>query len=127
MDLYSEIILDHYKHPHNKSRIKNATHSAEELNESCGDKIIIDLLVDKSGKISKASFEGTGCAISQAAASMLTNYLVGKDIKKLSKMKNEEMLKMLNIPIGPGRIKCALLALTTAKKAIIYTPTKHKK
>lgn len=119
MDIYSEIILDYFKHPHNKGIIKNATSTANEDNPLCGDKIRIDLLFDKKNKVKKATFTGEGCAISQASASMLTEKLIGKTKEKIKNMKNEEIYEMLNIPISPGRVKCALLGLVTAKKAAI--------
>ncbi|MFA6992907.1 MAG: SUF system NifU family Fe-S cluster assembly protein, partial [Candidatus Gracilibacteria bacterium] len=83
MDLYSQIILDHYKHPHNKGKIKNATVSAEETNTTCGDEVIFYLKFGKNKKVEEATFDGAGCAISQAACSMLTDKLIGMDIKKI--------------------------------------------
>lgn len=120
MDIYSEIILDHYKHPRNKGSIKNATASAVEHNPLCGDKIKIDILLDKSGKIKTIKFLGEGCAISQAAASMLLETLHGKTLKEVEKIKNKDVIKMLNIPISPAREKCALLGLIATKKAITH-------
>lgn len=117
MDLYSEIILDHFKNPHNKGILKNATAQAEEYNPLCGDKIKIYLKTDKNGIVTKAKFTGEGCAISQASASMLTEKLIGKTFKQIKKIKNEEIYKMLGIKINIGRIKCALLSLITAKRA----------
>lgn len=117
MDIYSEIILDHYKNPHNKGKIPHAL-TATEHNVSCGDIIHFYLLFDKNGKVKKASFEGSGCAISQAAASMLTDHLLGKTATQIQKMDKSEILSLLNIPIGPARLKCALIALSTAKKAL---------
>ncbi len=119
MDLYSEIILDYFKNPHNKGVIKNATSTANEDNPLCGDKIRIDLLFDKKGTVKKATFTGEGCAISQASASMLTEKLIGKTKEEIKNIKNDEVYEMLGIPISPGRVKCALLGLITAKKAAI--------
>lgn len=121
MDLYSEIILDYFKNPVNKGQIAKPDGTAEEHNPLCGDKIRIDLLLDKKGRIAEAKFSGEGCAISQAAASMLTEKLIGKTTSQIKKIANEEIYKMLNIPISPGRVKCALLGLVTAKKAAILT------
>ncbi|MEK7673560.1 MAG: Fe-S cluster assembly sulfur transfer protein SufU [Patescibacteria group bacterium] len=118
MDLYSEIILDYFKNPQNKGEIANATSTATEHNPLCGDKIKIDLLIQK-GKVTEAKFTAEGCAISQAATSMLTEKLIGKTTAQIKKMANEEIYEMLGIPISPGRVKCALLGLVTAKKAAI--------
>lgn len=117
MDLYSEIILDHFKNPHNKGKIKNATLSAKESNPLCGDNLQIDILLDKNGKITKATFDGEGCAISQASASMLTEKLIGMSLPQIKKLKKEEIYKMLGIQISPARTKCALLSLVATKKA----------
>lgn len=119
MDLYSEIILDYFKNPVNKGTIKNASGTASEYNPLCGDKIRIDILLDKKGKAIKIKFSGEGCAISQAATSMLIEKLLGKTTTQIKKIQNEEIYKMLGIHISPGRIKCALLGLITAKKAAI--------
>lgn len=118
MDLYSEIILDHFKNPHNKGIIKNPTAKAEEYNPLCGDKIKIYLKTDKNGVVTQAKFTGEGCAISQASASMLSEKLIGKTFTQIKKIKNKDIYKMLGIKINMGRIKCALLSLVTVKKAI---------
>lgn len=122
MDLYSEIILDYYKHPRNKGPIKSTENKATELNPLCGDKVTIYLKFDKNNKIQKATFEGEGCAISQAATSMLTEILSGKTLEELNKMNQENIFKLLGFKISPGRIKCALLGLETAKKAARIKP-----
>lgn len=127
MDLYSEIILDYFKNPVNKGQIEHASASVTEHNPLCGDKIRIDLLLDKKGRIAEAKFSGEGCAISQAAASMLTEKLIGKTPAQIKKIDNNEVYEMLNIPISPGRVKCALLGLVTAKKAAILTGVDKKK
>jgi nitrogen fixation NifU-like protein len=119
MELYSEIILDYFKNPVNKGIITKPDGTCTEHNPLCGDKIRVDLLLDKKGKVSEAKFSGEGCAISQAATSMLTEKLIGKTPAQIKKIDNEEIYKMLNIPISPGRVKCALLGLVTAKKAAI--------
>jgi len=116
MDLYSEIILDHYKHPHNKGLLKKHTHRTKELNPLCGDSLEIDLEIDKKGKIKNIGISPKGCAISTASASIFSDYLIGKTLKQVEKIKNEDIIKMLNIEITPGRFKCATLPLMTIKK-----------
>ena len=117
MALYSEIILDHYKNPQNKSRLVKPTKKAESYNALCGDKLKIYIKISK-GKISEAKFDGEGCAISQASADMLTEKLIGKTTAQIKKLTPKDIYKMLGIEISPGRVKCALLSLETAKKAI---------
>jgi len=116
-DLYTEIILDYYKYPRNKGPLPNATTTAEEDNPLCGDKISMHLKITNN-KIEDIKFEGEGCAISQAAASILTEELKNKTITEVKNLSNEDMINLLNIPISPGRMKCALLGLQTTKKAL---------
>ena len=79
MDMYREIILDHFKHPRNFGTLPHATSTASAYNATCGDKIVMEIAVaDK--KIKDVRFSGVGCAISQAAASMLTEYVKGKRV-----------------------------------------------
>lgn len=125
MDLYSEIILDYYKHPRNKGTLSDATNSATENNPLCGDSIHIDLKIENN-IVKEIKFSGQGCAISQAAVSMLTEQLIGKSVQKVQALSNEEITEMLGIPISPGRMKCALLGLQTVKKALVSTDPKHK-
>lgn len=119
MDIYSEIILDHYKNPRNKGKLKKVTISIAGHNDTCtcDDKIEYDLLIEDD-KVSKVGLTGDGCAISQASASMLSEKLIGRTLKEIKKMKDKELLNMLGIKVSPGRINCALLPLNTAKKAV---------
>jgi len=116
MDLYSEIILDHYKNPHHKGQLAHPTATVIEYNPTCGDKITMQIEV-KDGKITNLAWDGEGCAISQAAASMLAEELIGKSTKEVSTLPNEFATDLLQVPISPGRIKCALLALIAAREA----------
>jgi len=117
-DIYSEIILDHYKHPHNRGHIKHDTHSAEGDNPLCGDNLKIYIKVSDKKIIEDISFEGEGCAISQASASMLTEFLKGKPVAQAKKITPEQIYDLLKIEISPARSKCALLALKTIKAAL---------
>jgi nitrogen fixation NifU-like protein len=125
MDLYSEIILDYFKNPRNKGPLENASISTTELNPLCGDQITAHLQISKEGLVEKATYEGVGCAISQAAVSMLTESLIGKTLNEIKNMENEEIFKMLNVSISPGRAKCALLGLVAFKKAAIIETAKN--
>lgn len=117
MNLYSEIILDHFKNPKNKGHIPNPSAKAEEYNALCGDKLKISLKIAK-GKVTEAKFDGEGCAISQASADMLTGKLIGLTKNQINKLTPKDIYKLLGIEISPGRTKCALLSLETTKKAI---------
>ena len=118
MDLYAENILDHYRNPRNFGSLKGCDHKAKDANPMCGDKLVMELKVTKSGKISNAMFHGIGCAISQAAASMLTEKLKGMSLTQAGKISNDDIYKMLAVPISQSRVKCALLGLSTLKKAL---------
>ena len=118
MDLYAEIILDHYQNPHHHGRLERATLSGRDSNPLCGDQIQLDLQTDREGTIIDVGFTGQGCAISQASASMLTDELMGKSLFDAAQMMNEDVYRMLGVPLSTARVKCALLALVTLKKTI---------
>ena len=121
-DIYQEHILDHYKHPRRKYSQSKPTYTKTENNPLCGDEIKIDLTI-KSNKIHDISFDGHGCAISQAAASILTEFLQQKEMSKIKKITEQDMINMLHIPISHTRTKCALLALKTAKSINLSNST----
>lgn len=118
MDLYGEIILDHYKNPHHHGRIEKPTLAAEDSNPLCGDKIRLEMVLDSDGRVSDVGFSGEGCAISQASTSMLTDELIGKTLPEIQNISNENLYEWLQVPLSPARVKCALLGLVVAKKAI---------
>ena len=117
--IYQENILDHYKSPRNFGKIENPSVHHYEYNPLCGDEIEIFLIIDKNKKIADVKFQGHGCAISQASASMLTGHVKGKGIEELKNLTKENILNMLGIPISPVRLKCALLSLDTLKNGIL--------
>lgn len=116
-DLYRELILDHYQHPHNHGEIPGADISYEDSNPLCGDKIRIDIKL-KNNVVEDVKFNGKGCAISQASASMLTDELLGKSLDEIKAMDKQFILDMLGIPLGPTRVKCALLPLKVIKAGV---------
>lgn len=116
MDLYRDEILDHYKNPHNFGPLSGATVSDEEYNPLCGDRVVLQLKVER-GKLKEAMFKGEGCAISTAASSMLTDYIKGKSLEELKKLDGAKVLSILNLSdISPARLKCALLGFEALKK-----------
>lgn len=116
-DLYREELMEHYHNPKNRGRIENADVKYYDHNPVCGDEVEIFLTI-KDGVIQEAKFDGHGCAISQAAASILTENLKGKTTTEVLKLSNDDMLEMLPIEITNLRIKCALLTLMAVKKGI---------
>lgn len=123
-DIYKENILDHYRNPHNFGELKDCDVYCKQYNPSCGDEIEVFVKLDENNCIKEARFKGKGCAISQAASSMLTEKIKGMHVDELKKMPKEEVLEMLGVPIGAARMKCALLSLRTLQKGIIIREDK---
>ncbi|MBI2175987.1 SUF system NifU family Fe-S cluster assembly protein [Candidatus Woesearchaeota archaeon] len=117
-ELYREEIMDHYQNPRNFGEMANADASYHDYNPVCGDEITMQLKIE-NGTVTEAMFTGKGCAISQAAASMLTEEVKGKTIKGAVAMTKDDMLKIIRINPGPVRVKCALLALRAMQKGIV--------
>ena len=122
--IYRENILDHYKSPRNKGSLKKHDIHHKEYNPLCGDEIEMDVNFDDR-KVKEIKFNGHGCAISMASASMLTDSVVGKKVEEINKLTKDDMFEMLGIKLSPVRIKCALLCLDTLKNAI-YMYEKYK-
>jgi nitrogen fixation protein NifU and related proteins len=118
-DIYREIILDHYRNPRNKGRIADADVSIHDSNPLCGDEIDIHLKVD-GNMIRDIKFEGRGCAISQASASMLTEMVHGKPLTSVKGLTKDDILENIGLTnLGPARIKCALLSLKVLKLGMV--------
>jgi nitrogen fixation NifU-like protein len=114
--MYRQQILDHYKNPRNYGEIEDATFSHVGENPSCGDTIRMDVVLGDDGDtIERVAFSGDGCAISQAAASMLTQRLPGTTLDDLAAMDRDDVIEMLGVDISPMRIKCAVLAEKVAQ------------
>jgi nitrogen fixation protein NifU and related proteins len=113
-DLYRENILEHYQNPSNYGTIDEPDITYEDTNPLCGDRIRIDVRV-QDGKIAEIKFSGRGCAISQAAASILTEMVDGEDLETVRDLSAQDILDELAIPISPARVKCALLGLKVLK------------
>lgn len=119
MDIYAETILDHYRNPRGKGPVTAGQWDVirQEDNPTCGDAITVGLKREND-TITGIAWEGEGCAISQAAMSMLAEELEGKTTEDIRKLGKDEVFSLLGIDIGPRRIKCALLALHALKNAI---------
>ncbi|PJF39881.1 MAG: SUF system NifU family Fe-S cluster assembly protein [Chloroflexi bacterium] len=114
-DMYRENILDHAQNPRHHGLLENATIDHEEDNPLCGDHIHLTLRVSEDGTILEAGWEGDGCAISQASASMLTEEIVGKTLEEVRAIDKQHIFDMLGIPLSMNRVKCALLSLKVLK------------
>jgi nitrogen fixation NifU-like protein len=110
-DMYRQQILDHYKNPRNYGEIEEPTFTHVGENPMCGDTIEMDVVLDDDEEvIEHVAFRGDGCAISQAAASMLSEELAGMALDELQEMDRDDMTEMLGVDISPMRVKCAVLA-----------------
>ena len=117
--MYREVILDHYKSPRGHGLIENADAQAEGQNPLCGDEVSISVRFAEDGDtIDEINFEGRGCAISQAATSMLIEMVQGKTATAVATLDKQELLDEIAIPLTPVRLKCAMLGLTTLKVAL---------
>ncbi len=136
-ELYQEVILDHSRHPRHFGSLPAATHTGEGYNPLCGDRVKVYLSVNGDGRIANITFEGKGCAISQASASLMTEMLVGRSLEEaetlmggflhLVKGEDADELKgddrerldvMAGVSAFPMRVKCATLAWHTMKSAL---------
>jgi nitrogen fixation protein NifU and related proteins len=117
--LYREVILDHYKNPRGHGVIEDADAYADGLNPLCGDEVSIYVAFGDDGEtIADVKFSGRGCAISQAATSMLVDIAKGRKAQELAEMPKDELLEEIGIPLTPIRLKCALLGLGVLKVAL---------
>ncbi len=117
--LYREVILDHYKNPRGHGVIEGADAAAEGQNPLCGDEVAIYVALGEDGEtIDEVKFSGRGCAISQAATSMLTEMVQGRKASEIAAMPRDELLEEIGIPLTPIRLKCALLGLGVLKVAL---------
>ena len=115
--MYTDIILDYYRHPRNFGTLRKPDISARDSNPLCGDVIDVQLQL-KGGTVEKAVYSGHGCAISQAAAGMLIEQVEGMALTDVKNLTKEDMLAALGISISPARLKCALLALKVLKMGV---------
>src|SRR6476469_7216141 len=112
--LYREVILDHYKNPRGHGLLEDPDAQAEGQNPLCGDEVSIYVAFEPDGDtIDEVKFSGRGCAISQAATSMLTEMVRGRSATEVATLPRDERLEEIGIPLTPVRLKCALLGLST--------------
>ncbi len=117
MDLYRDEILDHYKHPRHFGHLDQPSLTFHDTNPFCGDEITLELQIE-DGVIKDVAFTGHGCAISRAAASMMSEEILGKRLDELKGWNKEDIIDLLGIEVGPVRMKCALLPLKALKAAV---------
>ena len=116
-DFYRENILDHYRNPRNSGHLESPSATAEGVNPLCGDELAVELDIEDD-VVRDVRFNGRGCAISQAAASMLSDVVKGKTVDQLAGIGKEDVLEELGIPLSPIRLKCALLSVNVLRVAL---------
>ena len=117
--MYREVILDHYKNPRGHGELADADAQAEGQNPLCGDEVSIYVAFGEDGEtIDEVKFSGRGCAISQAATSMLTEMVQGRTASEVASLDKDELLEEIGIPLTPIRLKCAILGLGVLKVAL---------
>ncbi len=120
-ELYQERILDHYEEPFHRGRCPLATHAHEDENPLCGDVVRVELAIDRAGQVVDAWFEGEGCCISQASASMLVERIHGRPLDDVKQFTAQDMLDLFGAKLTPNRQKCCLLPWRALQSAV-YSP-----
>jgi len=118
-DMYRQRILDHYRDPQNYGTIDDADVTYEDVNPSCGDEIQMYAVVDEDDEIADVRFDGQGCAISQASASLLTEEVKGMTLDEVRELETDDIKEMLGIELSPVRVKCAVLGLKVLEGGIV--------
>ncbi len=118
--LYREYILDHYKNPRNFGELDERDAEFHDLNPLCGDELGVHVKLDE-GKVADLRFHGRGCAISQAAASIISDELKGKTVAEIAALDRHFVVEELGIDLSPTRLKCGLLSLKVVQGALLGT------
>ena len=125
-EIYKDHILDHYEDPFHRGHLQDATHIYQDKNPLCGDVVRIELAVDGDGKIRNLYFDGQGCVISQASASMLLEEMFGKTVDDVKDFSAEDMLALYGPRLMPNRQKCCLLSWRVLQEAV-HSPVDGEK
>lgn len=120
--IYREQIIDLYEHPLNNGRLSSPSFSYEEDNPLCGDVVRIEVRLDESQRVSEVAWDGNGCAISQASASLLTEEIKGLSLDEVKNFSKERLLELIGVPLSMARVKCALLSLKVLKAGAYSIP-----
>ena len=117
-EIYQEHVLDHYEDPYHRGHCEGQTHSHEDDNPLCGDVVRVELRINGEGKVEEAWFDGDGCCISQASASMLMEQIEGKTGEEVKAFAAQDMLELFGARLTPNRQKCCLLVWRVVQSAV---------
>lgn len=117
-EIYQEHVLDHYEDPYHRGHASHCTHAHEDDNPLCGDTVSIELNIDEQGRLREAWFDGDGCCISQASASMLIERFDGKMVDEVRRFTAGDMLELFGAKLTPNRQKCCLLPWRVLQAAV---------
>jgi nitrogen fixation NifU-like protein len=123
-EIYQEHVLDHFEDPYHRGSCAHATHAHADDNPLCGDFVQIELAVDNQGRIAEAWFDGDGCCISQASASMLVEKMEGRPMDEVKAFTAQDMLQLFGARLTPNRQKCCLLPWRVLQAAL-YSPRQN--
>lgn len=119
-NLYRDFILEHYREPHNRGVLETHDLHFADSNPTCGDELSMTIRLDRAkARVVDVAHDGRGCAISQASASILTDELRGMTLDEVRGIDPKEVVVALGVPIGPARLKCALLSYKVLQGAVI--------
>lgn len=119
-NLYRDFILEHYREPHNRGVLEPHDLHFADSNPTCGDELSMTIRLDEAKqRVVDVAHDGRGCAISQASASILTDELRGMTVDELKNIDPRDVIESLGVPIGPARLKCALLSYKVLQGAVI--------
>ena len=119
-ELYDELILDHYESPYHRGQLESPSCTHTERNPLCGDRVQLQLQIDSQQRIEQAFFDGEGCAISQAAASILCEHIEGKTLEEIEAFSAPAMLELLQVRLTAVRQRCGLLGFKVLK-TLVYS------
>jgi nitrogen fixation NifU-like protein len=117
-DLYRPHVLDHYAHPRNWGRLERPDIVADADDPSCGDQVHIEIALDAEGRVGRVAFEGEGCIVSMASASIFTERIKGRSLAELRAISEDDVLAWFDVPVGRARRRCALLPLQVLRAAL---------
>ena len=118
MNIYHQKLMDHYHHPRHKGVVATPSFSSHKHNPSCGDAIVWQGIVDDAGLLTAVAFQGSGCVISQATASLLADLVQHWSVNQIKTLSSPDVIKLIGIDLGPTRLMCALLPLHALQEGL---------